>query len=177
MMDRTAHLIETNIALLEQGLELLESLTDSTYSQRLPVLFSNRIGAQMRHILEFYECFFDGLTSRRIDYDARRRDASVEEMRSAATHRIKALLERFESDSLVKVDRSIQVRMEDAPARWGNHALVASSTTRELQALTSHTIHHYALIAMALRTLNIEVPQGFGVAPSTLRYQAQVEAA
>jgi hypothetical protein len=38
---------------------------------------------------------------------------------------------------------------------------------RELGMLLSHTVHHYALIAMLLRARGIEPPADFGVAPST----------
>ena len=39
--------------------------------------------------------------------------------------------------------------------------------------LSSHTIHHFALIAMALRAHGVAVEAGFGMAPSTLSYQAR----
>jgi hypothetical protein len=45
-----------------------------------------------------------------------------------------------------------------------------SSIGRELQFLLSHTIHHYALIALALRLQGYEPSAEFGVAPSTLQY-------
>ena len=45
-----------------------------------------------------------------------------------------------------------------------------STVERELQVLLSHTVHHYALIAVALRLHGLEVDPEFGVAPSTLRY-------
>jgi hypothetical protein len=40
----------------------------------------------------------------------------------------------------------------------------------------SHTIHHFALIAYKLQTLGIEVEEGFGVAPSTLKYWKEEKA-
>ena len=55
-----------------------------------------------------------------------------------------------------------------------------SSVGRELQVLSSHTIHHFALMAMTLRVLGVPVDPDFGMAPSTLRYldtQAGAEAA
>lgn len=44
-----------------------------------------------------------------------------------------------------------------------------SSLKRELQFLLSHTIHHYSLIALALRLQGFEPGAAFGVAPSTLK--------
>jgi len=40
-----------------------------------------------------------------------------------------------------------------------------------LQALSSHTIHHFALIAVTLRLHGIQVDPNFGMSPSTLRYR------
>ena len=47
-----------------------------------------------------------------------------------------------------------------------------SSISRELQVLSSHTVHHFALIAMTLRMHGVEIDSDFGMAPSTLRYLA-----
>jgi hypothetical protein len=37
----------------------------------------------------------------------------------------------------------------------------------------SHAIHHYALISMICRYLGITLPEGFGVAPSTIHYRKE----
>ena len=66
------------------------------------------------------------------------------------------------------------MRMENADV-W-----LVSSIGRELQALSSHTIHHFALIAITLRLHGVEVSPDFGMSPSTLTYlatQAKKEAA
>ena len=41
----------------------------------------------------------------------------------------------------------------------------------------AHAIHHYALIAVMCGMLEVPVPAGFGVAPSTLKYHEQKRAA
>ena len=76
----------------------------------------------------------------------------------------------------VREDRLLLVRMEDAPAGVED-VLLPSSTSRELQSLMSHTTHHFALIAMMLRTRGLSVERDFGVARSTLRYQERTAAA
>jgi hypothetical protein len=45
-----------------------------------------------------------------------------------------------------------------------------STVARELQFLLSHTIHHYALIALVLRLQGFTTGEEFGVNPSTLRH-------
>jgi hypothetical protein len=38
----------------------------------------------------------------------------------------------------------------------------------------AHAIHHYALIAVMCGLMKMPVPAGFGVAPSTLKYHAEL---
>ncbi|UCF67889.1 MAG: DinB family protein [Acidobacteriota bacterium] len=70
-------LAEQNIAILLQGAELLERIDEQTYRAGLP---SSRggIGSQLRHCMDFYDCFLRGLEEGRIDYDRRERDELVE---------------------------------------------------------------------------------------------------
>jgi len=39
-----------------------------------------------------------------------------------------------------------------------------------------HAIHHYALISVMCHLLEIPLPEGFGVAPSTLKHQKDLAA-
>jgi hypothetical protein len=119
-------------------------------------------------VLEFYQCFLDGLATSRIDYDARKRDVSIERRRQSATTSIRSIISLLEEVSSFEGDWELAVRMENAD---GDVYLI-SSVGRELQALSSHTIHHFALIAVTLRLHGIEIDPDFGMSPSTLRYQA-----
>ncbi len=47
-----------------------------------------------------------------------------------------------------------------------------STLERELAMLASHTVHHYAIVALLLRIKGVVVPETFGVAPSTQRHIA-----
>ena len=49
-------------------------------------------------------------------------------------------------------------------------AKVMSSVARELVFCLGYPIHHYALLGVIAGQFGIEVPAGFGVAPSTQRY-------
>jgi hypothetical protein len=113
----------------------------------------------------------DGLGAGVIDYDARRRDTNIECSPAAAIMAMRRVSDRLREDPRLHNDRPLIVRMEDAAA--GNcHGLLPSSLSRELQALRSHTIHHFALIAMTLQLWGVAVDSDFGVAPSTLRCRA-----
>jgi|SRR5579871_628404 len=162
---RLVVLIQTNIRWLKQALQLVGRLDAATYAE-------SRAGAHLRHVLEFYECFLDGMDSSHIDYDARRRDETVESRPQAAEAKIRAIIRRLETDPLIRQERIVWVRMEDAETGGVRDVFMESSLSRELQMLGSHTVHHYALVAMVLRPYGVEMAPEFGMAPSTLRYLA-----
>ena len=80
-------------------------------------------------------------------------------------------------NELIHTDSILWVRMEDCDQEALDDRFLTSSPARELQVLSSHTIHHFALIAMTLTALGVPIDPDFGVAPSTLRYRERVEAA
>jgi hypothetical protein len=169
---RQSALIEMNIRWLGQALTLLTKFDDAVYSTSPPGFAPHRVGAHLRHILEFYQSFMNGVESRRIDYDARRRDKAVERSSVAASTAIRNIIHFFETSALLRQESAIWVRMEDADHSEVEDSFMQSSISRELQALSSHTIHHFALMAMILRMHRIELDPEFGMAPSTLSYLA-----
>ncbi|MBZ5633746.1 MAG: hypothetical protein LAO55_11545 [Acidobacteriia bacterium] len=107
-----------------------------------------------------------------MDYDARQRSHSVETSRDAASDKISSILRRLEDNPWIHSDSVMFVRMENAEEGRVENPFLRSSVSRELQALSSHTIHHFALIAITLRLHGFDVDPDFGMSPSTLRYQA-----
>jgi len=171
------HLIETNIRWLRQASTLLDGVSDAAYATPPPGLAPHCVGGHMRHILEFYGCYLEGAASGAIDYDARQRDPVLETSRLAAQDRIHATIERLQSQASFPGDSTLRVRPEDSMACDGPAPFLVSSMGRELQVLSSHTIHHFALISVVLRAHGVPVDPDFGMAPSTLRYLAGRRAA
>ena len=167
-----ATLIEANVRWLGQALQLLERLDDAAYSTTPRGFAPHRAGAHLRHILEFYRCFLEGLERSHIDYDARRRDEAIEYSRDAASAATQSIIRSLETRHELRDERMIWVRMEDAGASAALESFMESSISRELQVLSSHTVHHFALIAMTLRVHGVQMDPDFGMAPSTLRYLA-----
>ena len=161
-------LVQINIRWLRQALMLIDQMDDETFSTSPPGLAPHRVGSHLRHVLEFYQCFLDGLATSRIDYDARKRDESIERRPRSATTSILSIISRLEEVSSFEGTWELAVRMENAD----DDVYLISSVGRELQALSSHTIHHFALIAITLRLHRFEVDPDFGMSPSTLRFQA-----
>jgi len=174
------YLIVVNIAWLRQAQALLDGISDAIYTASPMDLAPHKAGGHLRHILEFYECFLAGLAGGRIDYDARKRNLSVETSRRTAQERIRSLIHRLETEPALRIDSVVWVRIEDSAGSGILEPFLVSSVGRELQVLSSHTIHHFALMAMTLRALGMFIEADFGMAPSTLRYlasQAPAEAA
>jgi len=172
-MDSQAPHLE--VALLRQAVILLEGLPDSLYTCTTSFTPEGTVGRHMRHCVDFFERFLDGLPTGRIDYADRRRDPKIESSRSVALARLAELERRLATFTVFDPRRSILVRPEDDdlnprdPETW-----FPSSVGRELRFLASHTVHHFALIAVLLRTLGHPTDPEFGVAPSTLRQWSQV---
>src|SRR6478672_3185945 len=160
---RQTMLLAANIRWLQQARELVQQLGDAIYAESPLHLEPHKVGGHVRHILEFYECFLDGLSSSHIDYDARRRDRAVATSRHAALERIATIIRRLESEALLHTDAVIWVRMEDSVERELAEPFLTSSIGRELQTLSSHTIHHFALIAVTLRAHGLAVDTEFGM--------------
>jgi hypothetical protein len=169
---RQSALIAANIRWLRQAHSLLERLDDSVYCGTAPGFAPHRVGAHLRHILEFYQCFLDGVEWSRIDYDSRRRDESIERSRRTASIVIRSIIHALDTRADVREERNVWVRVEDAEASNVRDGFMESSVSRELQVLSSHTVHHFALIAMTIRAHGGRIDPDFGMAPSTLRYLA-----
>src|SRR5262252_9833660 len=107
---RQSALIATNVRWLRQALRLLE-LDDSVYAGTAPGFAPHRVGAHLRHVLEFYQCFLDGMDSSHIDYDSRRRDESIERSRHTAAIAIRSIIDAL--DTSAEQARMVWVRMED----------------------------------------------------------------
>ncbi len=159
-------IIDDNIETLKQGIELIARLDDRLYTLPNRELSLSGAGAHFRHCIDFYHGFLAGVESGRINYDLRERDERIEQNRSFAIARLNAVIEGLNLAIVVEGDRMLATLLEgSSDSDWS-----ISSLKRELQFLLSHTIHHYALIALALRSQGFDPGAEFGVAPSTLRH-------
>lgn len=172
-MHPTRALTAQNIEFLRQGRRLIETLSDEVYREGVPPLGKSGVGGHFRHSLDFYSCFVAGLPGGRVDYDLRDRDSTLETDRSEALRTIDSVIETLESLADHSPDHPLEVSV-DCPAEDPREPFWSrSSLLRELQMLSGHTVHHFALIAVLLRARGIEPEAGFGIAPSTLSFERQ----
>lgn len=155
--------IKDNASLLMQGLALLSTLSNEGFAALSPLGAS--VGGHFRHVLDFYSCFLRGLPLGSIDYDLRDRDSDVESNRDSCKAAVEEVLRELKGIS-IEADSVVRVKAEaSVPALFAN-----STVAREMQFLSAHTIHHFALISYVLTERGFSVPPGFGVAPSTLAH-------
>jgi uncharacterized damage-inducible protein DinB len=162
--------IEENIAALQQSIDLLVDIDDDTYRKKVEIAFSGTLGAHIRHNLDHYLNFLDGLETGEIDYESRQRGHSIESDRQYAIERSREICSRLANLAESGREKKLRILMEggsaDGRTRWAT-----SSVSRELEFLMSHTIHHYALASIMCRLSGVNPSSDFGVAPSTLRYR------
>jgi hypothetical protein len=158
---------------LDQGLILLESLDDASFTTKIPKASNASIGAHYRHCLDHFVSLLEGIDDGFIDYDARRRDPILETDRAAAAELTRSLLQKakkidqHDPRQTVRIRCKISYESQDVPT-------LDSHVDREIMFCISHAIHHYALIGMMCRLLEIPLPEGFGVAPSTIKHQREM---
>lgn len=165
-------LIEALIDVLQQEQKLLAELTDEVFGQPGTGAFESSIGTHLRHNLDHFSSFFAGLRAGQIDYEQRRRDDriahSVDHARAEVARQLVALQTLREQP-----DQPIRVRAELDDGDEEARVWLDSSLGRELQFLLGHTVHHHAIMAILLSHQGIDLPAGFGVAPSTQRHERQ----
>jgi len=167
MNDSSLHdgLIQT----LEQGVSLLEALTDEQYCEPVPQAFSSGIGGHYRHSLEHFLPLLDQPDADLVDYDARERDTEIETVREHALAVTRQCLTKARSISAENLNRDVQVRC--SVCANAESPVSGSTYGREIMYAIIHAVHHYALIKVMCNLLEVAQPAGFGMAPSTIRHQ------
>lgn len=172
---RLDSLIDALQEALRQELSLLTTLTPEQYRASAEGHFRSSVGKHLRHNLDHFEAFFRGFDSGQIDYESRSRSGRIEDMPGLAEEALNGYTMELEN-LRGRNEAALQVREESETGaeerRW-----LDSSIGRELQFLLGHTVHHNAIIAMIADRHGLELPERFGVAPSTQRHEAQQPAA
>ena len=174
-VDEARRIIGAAVEILRQGEELLAMLPAETYSRVVPVAFNASIGGHYRHCLDHFASLLAGVDQDMVDYDHRERDVRIEQepaFAREATERIRERLERLDAAMLTE---PVMARCEVSYG-FGSSPVTASTLGRELVYVIAHGIHHYALITVMSRLQGADVPEDFGVAPSTVRHRRSVDA-
>ena len=113
MENNLTRLVEGARQTLVEGLTLLESVDDRSYSARPVTIETDSAGNHLRHCLEFFDCLLGGLASGKVDYASRKRDRAVARDRVLGMLRIAEMIDRLQSIERLSGDERILVRCED----------------------------------------------------------------
>lgn len=146
----------------------LSQLSPPQYSQSCKTLFNNTIGQHVRHIIELFQCLENGYVSGIVNYERRKRDTLIETDKELAS---RLLLEIHQG--LTKANKTLTLE-----ACYDEHhtepIAIETNYYREIAYNLEHTIHHMALIRVGITEIsNIQLPDDFGVASSTVKYRKQ----
>lgn len=136
------------------------------------------IGTHLRHVLDRFQCFFNGLATGHIDYDARKRDHAIATSPEAAAFALASISRRVETIASNTGNNNAEnisavLSVQESVHHLGPAVTVGSTVERELMGLIVHATHHLAIIAMLARQMGYVVDKDFGKAPSTILYERQ----
>jgi hypothetical protein len=150
----------------------LEIIDPAVYQSPLELLSGSTIGQHTRHIIEFYNCLLtQNLTGEIpvINYARRVRDIRIETEPDYALHCVSQICDQIQE---VDLGKKCYLNCEEHGQK---NLQVASTIERELIYNIEHTIHHLAIVKIALKatTPSIDLPEHFGVAPSTIHHRQE----
>ncbi|MCB1139661.1 MAG: hypothetical protein KDK23_12930 [Leptospiraceae bacterium] len=168
-------LLNSTDDMLGQLEELISSLDEESFCRPLDVLQKASVGEHLRHSLEFFVAYLGGLQAGEVCYDRRKRDPRLQTEPDFAIETIGEIREGLRKIDPENGDESINLDVEwlEGPGP------IRSTLARELHYIQDHLLHHSALIKVGIfhglenpTVRQIRDMEKFGVAPSTLAYQA-----
>jgi hypothetical protein len=150
----------------------LSAIDPILYQAPLEILSNSTIGQHTRHIIEFYNCLIEQSADGQqpvISYAMRRRDILIETAPEHALYNVNQILEKLHG---IDTSKSCLI---DCAEHGQDKLQVPSTLGREMIYTIEHTIHHLAIVKIALKATNpsITLPEHFGVAPSTIRHRQE----
>lgn len=144
---------------------ILNQVKDSDYYKNLAILENGTLGRHVRHVLEFYECLFISNSGDTVCYDDRKRNLLLEENVRFASDYIDEIMDQLEQ---VNINKRLLLKSKYEVGE----ILMESSLFREITYNIEHTVHHLAIIRIAISSelKYIDLSSTFGYAESTVQF-------
>jgi hypothetical protein len=148
--------------------EVIDKLSDEAYCKKLNTLSGSSIGQHTRHIIEMYECLVNEYESGVVCYDDRKRDVEIETQKEMAKNKIAQIRSAFKLEN-----KEIKLRISYG-INNATDIILPSNYFRELVYNLEHAVHHNALIKAGLtECIEVDIPENFGIASSTIKHRKQ----
>lgn len=158
-------MFKSSIETISQFRKVLEQLPEDCFIKPCDPLSGATIGQHTRHIIELYQCLLQGYNSAEVSYDNRKRDKKIEQEVLFADLQLQQIQLSLEQSNKKLVISYVLNKNEER---------LESNYFREVMYNLEHTIHHLALIKVAINQFtDILLPESFGVAPSTMQFREQ----
>ena len=144
----------------------VSQLTPAEYIAPSKILFNATIGQHVRHIIELYICLYNGYETGLVNYEKRKRDLRIEQDQVFANELMQMICNNIDKPGkTLLLESNYDEQSEDC-------MIVDTNYFRELLYNLEHTVHHMALIRVGINDIaSITIPEGFGVASSTIKYR------
>lgn len=143
----------------------LNEIETAFYTEKHSELSNATIGEHIRHSIEMYQCLTEQYANDSVNYDKRNRNYKTETETSVAILAIQKLKKEIN-----KPNKTL-VLQQGLPTIYLE---ITTNYYRELYYCLEHSIHHQALIKVALlKQPSLSIPDNFGVAPATINYRKQ----
>ena len=149
---------------LERGINLLNYISDEDYSNTTIAPYYSSIGGHMRHVLDVFDCVFEGLDSNSINLINRKRNEKAENFTADGVTYFNEVIQKLQSLDTQEYNTMVTVTDD-----LGLGVVTANYTlSAMLIQAHSHAIHHFASVGYIISQLGIELPdEDFGFNPTT----------
>jgi len=149
---------------LQRGIKLLESISNEEYSNTSIAPYYSSIGSHMRHVLDVFDCIFEGIESKQINLIKRKRNNLAENRTDIGIDYFNSVL-----NQLSKIESNDFNQIVEVTDDLGLGVITANYTLGGvLIQAHSHAIHHFASVGYVISQLGIQLPDDdFGFNPTT----------
>jgi uncharacterized damage-inducible protein DinB len=162
-------LFQAGRTILAQLSDTVNQITEEDFRKPSTALSNSTVGQHLRHTLEFFICLEQGYELGIVNYDKRIHNKAMESDKHIALSTINQILDFVKSNPNNKVLK-LEVGYETDSDEC---VTVETNYLRELTYNIEHAVHHMAIMKIGIREVAdyVELPTGFGVAVSTIRYK------
>lgn len=155
-------------AIFNQLEDSVLQLSNEQYCQKIDTLSGASIGQHVRHVVEMFVCLQDGYASGIVNYEKRKRDITIETSKEITIDVINKI-----NSALLNENKSLvlEAGFDENSYELNN---IPTNYFREIAYNLEHSIHHMALIKIGIKQVtDIQLPEGYGVASSTIKHRKE----